>query len=83
MTKNGIDIQTILTKRTDKQADHVFLLEKVTEKEEKANPSHFLKFLLANHTLAHLVLLQHTHEANASQNQKSQFPAHPKIAVLV
>lgn len=47
MTENGLDIQTILTKRTAKQADHVLLLGQVTEKKEKANPSqnqrsHFL-----------------------------------------
>jgi DNA-binding Xre family transcriptional regulator len=45
MTKNGLDIQTISTKRTDKQADRVLLFGKLTEKKEKANPSHFLKFL--------------------------------------
>jgi hypothetical protein len=42
MTKNGIDIQTILSKRT--------------EKEKKANPSHFFKFLLASPHGTHLVL---------------------------
>jgi hypothetical protein len=55
MTKNGLDIQTISTKRTDFQTDSVLLLVQVTEKKEKANPSHFLKFLLAD----------------PSQNQKS------------
>ena len=50
MTKNGLDIQTISTKRTDKQTDRVLLLGQVTEKQEKADPSHFLKFLLANRT---------------------------------
>lgn len=50
MTKNGLDIQAISTKRPDKQADRVLLFGQVTEKKEKANPSHFLKFLLANRT---------------------------------
>jgi hypothetical protein len=50
MTENGLDIQTISTKRIDKQADHVLLFGEVTEKIEKANPSHFLKFLLASRT---------------------------------
>jgi hypothetical protein len=50
MTKNGLDIQTISTKRTDFQADRVLLLGQLTEKKEKANPSHFLKFLLASRT---------------------------------
>ncbi len=50
MTENGLDIQTISTKRTDKQADRVLLLGQVTEKKEKAHPSHFLKFLLASRT---------------------------------
>jgi hypothetical protein len=50
MTKNGLDIQTISTKRTDFQTDRVLLFGQVTVKKEKANPSHFLKFLLANRT---------------------------------
>jgi len=48
MTKNGLDIQTISNKRTEKQADRDLLLGQVTI--EKANPSHFLKFLLASRT---------------------------------
>jgi hypothetical protein len=82
MTKNGLDIQTISTKRTDKQADRVLLLGQVTEKKEKANPSHFLKFLLSRSTLAHLVLPQPT-KPTLQQNQKSQLPAHPQKAVVV
>ncbi len=82
MTKNGLDIQTISTKRKDFQADRVLLLEQVTEKKEKANPSHFLKFLLASRTLAHLVLPQRT-IPTLLQNQKSQFSAHPQKAVVV
>lgn len=50
MTKNGLDIQTISTKRTDLQTDRVLILGQVTEKKEKAGPSHLLKFLLANRT---------------------------------
>jgi hypothetical protein len=50
MTKNGLDIQTISTKRTDKQADRVLLFGQLREKKEKADPSHFLKFLLASRT---------------------------------
>jgi len=75
MTENGIDIQTISTKRTDNKADHVLLLGQVTEKKEKAHPSHFLKFLLATPHCTHLVLLDT--QANASQNQKSAIFANP------
>jgi len=50
MTKNGLDIQTISTKRTEFQTDRVLLLRQVTEKKEKAHPPHFLKFLLASRT---------------------------------
>ena len=50
MTKNGLDIQTISTKRTDFQADHILLLGQVTEKQIKADPSHFLKFLFTSRT---------------------------------
>jgi hypothetical protein len=50
MTKNGLNIQTISPRRTDFQTDRVLLLGQVTEKQEKATPSHFLKFLLASRT---------------------------------
>jgi hypothetical protein len=50
MTKNGLDIQTISAKRTDLQTDRVLHLGQLTEEEEKANPSYFLKFLLASRT---------------------------------
>jgi len=69
MTKNELDIQTISTKRTDFQTDRVLLLRQVTEKKEKAYPSHFLKFLFADPHCTHLVLPDT--KANASQNQKS------------
>ena len=65
MTKNGHDIQNMSTKRTDFQTDRVLLLGQVTEKEEKAHPSHFLKFLLASRTSG-------TFFANA-QRKKSYF----------
>ncbi|HAK00498.1 MAG TPA: hypothetical protein DCM62_10790 [Bacteroidales bacterium] len=53
MTKNGLDIQTISTKRTDLQTDHFLLFGQVTEKKEKALPSHFLKFLFADPHCTH------------------------------
>ena len=69
MTKNGLDIQTISTKRTDFQTDRVLLLRQVIQKKEKANPSHFLKFLLTSPHCTHLVLPDT--QADPSQNQKS------------
>jgi len=75
MTKNGHDIQTIFTKQTDFQTDRVLLLGQVTEKKEKANPSHFLKFLLANTHCTHLDLPRP--KANASQIQKSAIFTNP------
>jgi len=69
MTKNGLDIQNISTKRTDFQTDRVLLLRKVTEKEQKVHPSHFLKFLFTDPHSTHLVLPET--RAKASQNQKS------------
>jgi len=82
MTKNGLDIQTISTKRTDFQTDRFLLFGQLTVKKEKASPSHFLKFLLAipaNGTLG----FDPTHEANASRNKKSRIFAHaPKGFVL-
>lgn len=60
MTKNGHDTQTILTKWTDFKTDRVFLFGQVTEKKEKANPSHFLKFLLDSNTNGTLAFAQPT-----------------------
>jgi hypothetical protein len=75
MAENGLDIQTISTKRTDFQVDRVLQLGQVTKKKEKAHPSHFLKFLLANPHCTHLDL-PHP-QANASQIQKSAIFANP------
>lgn len=69
MTKNVLDIQTISTKRTDFQTDLVLLYRQLTEKKEKANPSHFLKFLFADPHCTHLVLPDT--QGDPSQNQKS------------
>lgn len=80
MTKNRKDIQIISTKRTDLQADRVLLLGQVTQKKEKANPSHFLKFLLANPHCTHLVLPNT--QANASQNQKSAIFSNPQMKII-
>ena len=75
MNKNGLDILTISTKRTDFQTDRVLLLGQVTEGKEKADPSRFLKFLLANPHCTHLVL-PHPQD-DPSQNQKSAIFANP------
>ncbi len=69
MTKNGLDIQTISTKRTDFQTGRVLRLGQETEKNEKAYPSHFLKFLFADPHCTHLVLPDT--QTDPSQNQKS------------
>ena len=50
MTKNELDIQTISTKRTDIKTDRVLLFRQVTEKQVKANPAYFLKFLFTSRT---------------------------------
>jgi hypothetical protein len=69
MTKNGIDIQTISTKRTDFQTDRVLLLGQVTEKQEKATPSHFLKFLLASRTNGTFGFARHTSQRFAKPKE--------------
>jgi len=56
MTKNGLDIQTIFNKQTDKLTVRVLLYGQVTIEKEKAHPLHFLKFLFANPHCTHLVL---------------------------
>lgn len=78
MTENGIDIQTITTKRTDKQADRVLLLRHVEVKNKKAHLSHFLKFFLPA-TQTALWVLPDT-KADPSQNPKSCF-FDPSIAL--
>jgi hypothetical protein len=69
MSKNGLDIQTILTKQTDFQTDCVLLLRQVTGKKEKAKPSHFLKFLLASRTNGTLGFARHTTRAFAKPKE--------------
>ena len=69
MTKNGLDIQTISTKRTDFQTDRVLLLGQVTEKEEKAHPSHFLKFLFASRTNGTFGFARHTSQRLAKPKE--------------
>jgi len=80
MTKNGLNIQTISTKQTDFQTDRVLLFGQMTEKKEKANPSHFLKTILAYQQITHLVLPNT--QAEHSQNQKSHFLAHALKTIL-
>jgi hypothetical protein len=82
MTKNGLDIQAISNKRTEFQTDRVLLLGQVTEKEKKALPSHFFKFLFANPHCTHLVLPDTP--AAPSQNQKSAiFPNAQRTILFV
>jgi hypothetical protein len=69
MTENGLDIQTISAKRTDKQADRVLLLGQVTKKKEKAHPSHFLKFLFASRTNGTFGFALHTNHCFAKPKE--------------
>jgi hypothetical protein len=69
MTENGLDIQTISTKRTDFQTDRVLLLGQVTQKEEKAHPSHFLKFLFASRTNGTFGFARHTSQRFAKPKE--------------
>ena len=79
MTKNRLDIQTISTNRTDFQADRVLQLVQMTEEQEKADPSHFLKFLIADPHCTHFVLPDT--QAVPSQNQKSAIFANAPCTV--
>ncbi|MBK7880148.1 MAG: hypothetical protein IPJ83_06255 [Saprospiraceae bacterium] len=69
MTKNGLDIQTISTKRTDFQTDRVLLLGQVTEKQVKADPSHFLKFLFTSRTNGTFGFARHTSQRFAKPKE--------------
>jgi hypothetical protein len=75
MAKNTLDIKTLLNRLTDNQTDCFLFLGQVTEKIEKANPSHFLKFLFASLTNGTFGFAL-THKTKASQNQKSRFFSH-------
>ena len=69
MTKNGHDIQTISTNRTDFQTDRVLLFGQVTVKQEKATPSHFLKFLFASRTNGTFGFARHTSQPSAKPKE--------------
>ena len=69
MTKNELDIQTISIKRTDFQTDRVLLLGQLKEMEEKAHPSHFLKFLLASRTNGTFGFARHTSQPFAKPKE--------------
>ena len=69
MNNNGLDIQTISTKRTDFQADHILLLGQLTEKKGKQYPSHFLKFLLASRTNGTFGFARHTSQPFAKPKE--------------
>jgi len=69
MTKNGLDIQTISTKRTDFQTDRVLLLGQLTGKKGKAKPSHFFIFLLTSRASGTFGFAP-THKTNASAKPK-------------
>ena len=72
MTENGLNIQTISTKRTDNFADRVLLLGQLTDKKENAHPFHFLKFLLASRTNGTLAFAP-PHKADPSAKAKEPF----------
>ena len=78
MTKEGLDIQTISTKQTDKQTDLVLLLGQLTKEKEKeiASPSNFLKFLFANRipkAFGNTYGFAPTHQSHASAKPKEPF----------
>ena len=84
MIKNGLDLQTILTKPTDYLADCFLLLGQVTEKKEKANPSHFIEFLLSNRTNGTLGFAQYTSRPFAKPKEPfSFFGSSKRITIFV
>jgi hypothetical protein len=81
MIENELDIQALSTKRTDFQTDRVLPFGQVTEKKEKANPSHFLNFHLASRTNGTFGFARHT-KPTLRQNQKSHFLANAPITTI-
>ena len=75
MSENGLNILTLSTKQTDFQDDRVLLLGQMTEKKEKADPSHFLKFLFPTR-IAHIWFCP-THKPALPKTKRVQFlPTH-------
>jgi len=79
MTENELDIQTILTKRTAKRPDRVLLcglfpLRPLTDKKEKANSSHFLKFLSSQHTFGTFAFAPTTKAHTQGKSKRAKFP---------
>ena len=78
MTENEFDIQTILTKRTAKRPAHVLLcglfLRPLTDKKEKADPSHFLKFLSSQHTFGTFTFAPTTQAYTQGKSKRAKFP---------
>lgn len=72
MAEYGTSIETILTTSTYNFADRVLLFGQVSDKNEKAHPSHFLKFLLASRTNGTLVFAP-TAQADPSAKAKEPF----------
>lgn len=69
MTKNGLDIQTITTKRADFKADRVLHSEELTVKKEKAHPSRFLQFILASRTKGTFGFARHSSQSFAKPKE--------------
>lgn len=70
MTKNGLSIKTITTKRRDFQVDCVLLLGQLTGEKEKTKPLHFFYISLSQpHIGTFCFAPTHEQEAIASQNQ--------------
>lgn len=72
MTENGLDIQTISTKRTDFQADRVLLLGQVTEKKRKSQPFAFFKISFMPARKWHIWLCP-THKGDPSKAKRATF----------
>jgi hypothetical protein len=81
MTKNGLDIQTISTKRTGFQTDRVLLMGQVKEKHEKVDPTIILKFPLAKLHCTHLVLPE-TQADNSQKQKRATFSNTPIKKIL-
>jgi len=75
MNKNGLYIQTILTKKTDFQSDCDWQLIQLTAKKEKARPLQFSKFLLADSTDRTFNFARH----NSILKSKANVPLFPML----
>lgn len=82
MAKNGLYIRTKSNKWREKQADRVLRFGQMTEKKEKAKPSHLFKILFSRPHICTFGFAPN-HKTDPSAKQKESISSHLQNAVKV